>query len=412
MMSQVLPAFAAIHFSVMTFNIENGGTQVDFNKVVEAIKKSNADVVGIQEAWGHTAKLAKAVGWKYYNSNQHIISRFPLYVPDNDQGLYTFIEIQKGKIVALANIHLPSDPYGPTLVLNHALKEKVIHTENRVRLSTALPYINKVSSLLMSGVPVFITGDFNSPSHLDWTVKTVNQLPAHRYAVIWPVTKMIEDKGFVDSFRIIYPDPLKNIAYTWPAGRPMIKNAIDGFNPSKNDFPERIDFIFAGNAKVIESHIVAEPGYGMSDIHVSPWPSDHRALVSRFEVSPVALPINIHQIIVPSKHIVPTLKVSSSVHSGEPIRISWNHAPGNRFDYIRIVPVHSTKLGWDDVARLYINGSSHGSINYDQSNVAGNRPEWCQFFQAKWPLKPGTYEVSLMLDDSLTALASTQFTIR
>jgi hypothetical protein len=36
--------------SVMSYNIENGGVQVDFNKTAEAIKKSGADVVGIQEA--------------------------------------------------------------------------------------------------------------------------------------------------------------------------------------------------------------------------------------------------------------------------------------------------------------------------------------------------------------------------
>jgi hypothetical protein len=63
--------------SVMSYNIENGGAQVDFNKTTEAIKKSGADVVGIQEAWGNTARLAKAVGWKYYDQRQHIISRFP-----------------------------------------------------------------------------------------------------------------------------------------------------------------------------------------------------------------------------------------------------------------------------------------------------------------------------------------------
>jgi hypothetical protein len=52
----------ATRISVMSYNIENGGAQVDFDKTVEAIKKSGADVVGIQEAWGNTARLAKAVG--------------------------------------------------------------------------------------------------------------------------------------------------------------------------------------------------------------------------------------------------------------------------------------------------------------------------------------------------------------
>jgi hypothetical protein len=82
--------------SVMSYNIENGGAQVDFDKTVEAIKKSGADVVGIQEAWGNTARLAKAVGWKYYDQRQHIISRFPLLEAPDSKGLYTFVEVLPG----------------------------------------------------------------------------------------------------------------------------------------------------------------------------------------------------------------------------------------------------------------------------------------------------------------------------
>jgi hypothetical protein len=91
--------------SVMSYNIENGGAQVDFNKTVEAIKKSGADVVGIQEAWGNIPRLAKAVGWKYYDQRQHIISRFPLFEAPDSHGLYTFVEVLPAKMVAMANMH-------------------------------------------------------------------------------------------------------------------------------------------------------------------------------------------------------------------------------------------------------------------------------------------------------------------
>jgi hypothetical protein len=65
LVSVALIAFASeesptTHISVMSYNIENGGAQVDFNKTAEAIKKSGADVVGTQEAWGNIARLAKA----------------------------------------------------------------------------------------------------------------------------------------------------------------------------------------------------------------------------------------------------------------------------------------------------------------------------------------------------------------
>ena len=93
-------------------------------------------------------------------------------------------------------------------------------------------------------MPVFLTGDFNSPSHLDWTKPTVGVLQNHRYVVEWPVTKFIQEKGLIDSFRETHPDPEKNPIYTWPAGRPFVENSIDGFNPSEDDLPDRVDFVY------------------------------------------------------------------------------------------------------------------------------------------------------------------------
>jgi hypothetical protein len=46
---------------VMTFNVEYGGEEVDFDSVIRAIRKSDADVVGIEEAWGTPS--ASLVSW-------------------------------------------------------------------------------------------------------------------------------------------------------------------------------------------------------------------------------------------------------------------------------------------------------------------------------------------------------------
>ncbi len=109
-------ASSPVPFSVMSYNVENGGAQVDFNKTVEAIRKSGADVVGIQEAWGNTERLAREVGWQYFDPRQHIISRYPLREAPDSNGVYTLIEVQPGRFVAMANMHLPDEPYGPDLI--------------------------------------------------------------------------------------------------------------------------------------------------------------------------------------------------------------------------------------------------------------------------------------------------------
>ena len=397
--------------SVMTFNIENGGTQMDFNKVVEAVNKSGADVVGIQEAWGHTTNLAKALHWKYVDITQHIVSRFPLWVPVNADHRYLFIELSPGKVVAMANMHLPDEPYGPDIIKQGALMSEVVAKEKKVRLFFALSFANKLFALEKTGIPVFLTGDFNSPSHLDWIQSIVKIRPDHHYAMPWPVTRTLTQNGLTDSFRAIYPDPVKTPGYTWPAGRPFLQHTYDGFNPSAEDLPERLDFIFSGNAHVIESHNIGEPGNTLADIFVSPWPSDHRAVVSRFMVMPVKLP--------KGKYIKPADLYANTL--GKPfirvsktdkrIEIIWKNAPGNRYDYIRIAPVGSNKLAWGEAVRLYTHAKINGSIQYDARNAKGNWLAWNKGEEGRWPMMAGKYNVELMLDDGNTILASTQMTI-
>jgi endonuclease/exonuclease/phosphatase family metal-dependent hydrolase len=403
-------AFASTsrHFSVMTFNIENGGTQVDFNKIVEAVKKSGADIVGIQEAWGNTRRLAAALGWKYYDPSQHIVSRFPLFERMDSKGTYVFVEVTHAEFVAMANMHLPDEPYGPDLIHKGIAVSAVVTNEQKVRLPTALTYIDAMSSLAKKGIPVFLTGDFNSPSHLDWTTSTVNVLRNHRYAVTWPVTKIAAAKGLTDSYRNIYPNPTKDPGYTWPAERPIVKKTIDNFNPSAEDLPDRIDFIFtAGHSRVLNSHV-------LNSTDVSPWPSDHRAVVSQFEVQPISYPIK--KLTSISNHIKhtdsPTISVSHhSLHIGEALIIQWRNAPGNRYDYVRITPTNSNQHALENASRVYTRGEINGSVKYNAKNAKGNSLAWFKSNEAHWPLMPGTYDIKLMLDDSYTSLASTKVII-
>lgn len=379
--------------TIMTFNIENGGTQVSFDKVVEVIHKAKADVVGLQEAWGNTSKLAKALGWKYYNNRQHIISRYPLFEPKDGRSVYTLIEVKPGYVVAMANIHLPDDPYGPDLIRNGASATKVEAIESKVRLPTALPPIQKLATLAQRGVPVFLTGDFNSPSHLDWS--------RHHVAVAWPVTKTAEKSGLKDAYRAKHPNFVKDPAVTWPSNRPHVTTtSFDGFNPSEDDPHDRIDFIFTGGrTKVIEASI---------DKFVQPWPSDHHAVVAHFEVRPVTLSSftvkpNAIKLDTLDKPSISTVQTSFKV--GEPITINWRNTPGNRYDYIMIVPANSKKTGWGEAVRLYTHGEVNGSLVYDQHSVKGNWLDWHKMEDSEWPMKPGKYDIRLMLDDSNVELA-------
>ena len=51
-------AAAPIRLRVMTFNIEYGGSVVDFAKIVAAARRAHADVIGFEESYGRLPRLA------------------------------------------------------------------------------------------------------------------------------------------------------------------------------------------------------------------------------------------------------------------------------------------------------------------------------------------------------------------
>ena len=282
--------------NVMVFNIEVGGTLVSFDKVVEAIKASGADVVGIEEAQGHMWRLAHRLGWPYCSTRLQIVSRYPLIDPPAGHGVYLYVEPQPGKVVALMNVHLPSDPYGPYWVRDGKTAAQVIALEKKVRLPAIRPQLAALPSLLALQIPTFLTGDFNSPSYLDWTAAAVGTRsydggkPWPTMALAWPVSEAVVGAGFRDSFRDVYPDPVADPGLTWWAKKPHVAVSDENFGPL--DVKDRIDYVYAAGPSVTTaSRIVGEAGGPEVSVSVSPWPSDHRGVVSSFDVTPATPPV-------------------------------------------------------------------------------------------------------------------------
>lgn len=272
---------------VMAFNIEWGGTHVSFDKVVEAIREANPDVVAVQEAETNLARLAAEFGWNHDLRN-HVISRHRLIDPPGAGGKYVLVEVQPDKVVAVASVHLPSDPYGEYWIADGRSVDAVIGMERRVRLPAIQPFLEVLPPLAEEGMPVFLAGDFNSPSHRDWGPETLKRWPYRRFSVEWPVAGAIEASGFRDAWREHHPDPIEHPGFTWWAERPRIPD----YNPGPEDsWQSRIDMIwYAGPAQVERSMLVGERGAPDVTIEITPWPSDHRAVLADFVVEPKAMP--------------------------------------------------------------------------------------------------------------------------
>jgi len=282
-----------VSLRVMTLNIFYGGDEIDLHtgswchrkagcpetraQVVEAIRASGADIVGLEEGEHSTTVIADALGW-YASERTQVISRYPIIDPPGANGIYVYVDVAPGRIVAIANVHLPSDPYGPYAIRDGASLADVLALERSVRLPAIQDQLRVLPALAAAGIPTFLTGDFNSPSHLDWTPAVAAVRDDVPFAVDWPVSRALGDAGFRDSYREVHPDPVARPGFTWTPGGP---------ESDPREVHDRIDWVLAaGPATAIASGVVGEAGNPDVAIPVTPWPTDHRGVVTTFSVTP------------------------------------------------------------------------------------------------------------------------------
>jgi endonuclease/exonuclease/phosphatase family metal-dependent hydrolase len=445
--------------TVMTFNVWYGGVQVDSSSIGRAIRAADADIVGVQEPEGQLRRIARSAGLPYYDETLHVISRYPLYAAEVGGVRIGYAATDLNHVVAIANVHLTSSPYGPELLRDGRSDAAVLRNERQTRLPEIRPYLRPLSALARRGVPVFLTGDFNSPSHLDYPAFT------------WPVSKALADAGFRDSYREAHPDAVAAPGLTWTAGTPPPR-----IKPRET--LDRIDWVMAtGPSTTLASRLVGESGGPGVDVGVDPWGSDHRAVASTFEAQPGPAPhlVNARPRVVRagetvtirytttdgrarrigilpergSRPLVTLPILDSSDHiagffgtrdlgagtyraallddrgrvqassrfwvlpraaqpridpvkrsfaAGEPIRLRWRNAPGNKYDWVGIFRSGPLDV-YDYLGFSYLGARPNGRVSFAPGDLYSK-------------LTPGRYVAGLFLDDGYSVLARTSFTVR
>ena len=233
------------------------------------------------------AKIAEALGFHYYDQTAEtpaiwanaILSRYPIVKPTKDD-LGVAIDVN-GRTVYVFSVNLDDAPYQPYQLLGIEYGDAPFFKTADEAIKSAEATRGKSFDALIAdaneasdAAAVFIAGDFNEPSHRDWTDATV-AAKLQPIAVAWPGTTKLEAAGFVDTFRAVYPDAAAKPGITWTP-------TTDASDPE--DHLDRIDFVFARapGLKVLSSAVVGEK-QPEADIVVTPWPSDHRAVVSKVE---------------------------------------------------------------------------------------------------------------------------------
>lgn len=301
--SSAAKAADTTELTVMSFNIWGGGANAKkpVDETVAAIKAVNPDIIGMQETKpepdpctaencvpvgeSRAREIAAKLGYHYYDQAQRnpgiwanaILSRYPIgKATPHDLGVSIDV---KGRTVYAFNIHPTDFPYQPYQVLSipYGSQPNLRTADEAVAAAKATrgPAIDLLMQDLKAADKadaVFLFGDFNEPSHLDWTEGTVKA--GYQPMVLpFPTTERVEKEGgFTDLFRAAWPDPAKKPGMTWtPTTEPT----------AKDDHHDRIDFTFgkAKNLQVVRAGIVGEKA-PEADVVVTPWPSDHRSTMA------------------------------------------------------------------------------------------------------------------------------------
>lgn len=272
----------ATEIRVLTLNVQTDGSGGRIPGLVDLIRRSGANVVGLQE-WGKNAAPdgAKALGFNFrkLNDDTALLSRFPIGTRPSRSLLGAPIVLEDGRTMMVYSLHLFYKPYQPYQLLGIPYEGgRFIKTEeeaiDEARKARGADIDKAVSELAGVKTPVILVGDFNEPSYLDWTQATADA-KRHPLKVAWPATFAFAKVGLRDSYRVVYPDEMAKPGYTWtPTTRP----------DDPKDHHDRIDFVlFRGDGLHVRHVQIVGENAENADIVISPYPTDHRGVLATFD---------------------------------------------------------------------------------------------------------------------------------
>jgi len=263
-------------FRVLCFNIFVGGSGQGrpLSETLNVIRQTESDVVCLQEAKGTERWLARELGFDYFTISDSVafLSRFPITDAAYHGIAFTMPDQEP---VWCFNVHLEAYPYGPyDLRDDPSLSEgDLIRVANETRGRQMQRVLLQARRFVENGDNVLLAGDFNEPSHLDWTARAAAAGMHFGRSVNWPTSRAVHELGFEDLFRHFRPDEVGDPGDTWT---PM---------PDLNEVHDRIDMLYYTGPRLRPRSVkIVGEDATHADIVVQPYPSDHRAVLGEFEI--------------------------------------------------------------------------------------------------------------------------------
>ncbi|MBD5180083.1 MAG: endonuclease/exonuclease/phosphatase family protein [Bacteroidales bacterium] len=322
-------AVQARDLCVMHFNIWQEGTMVPggFEALADEIARQNPDIVMLSEVRNYndtrfcdriTEALAKrgAEYHSFYTTSSGLLSRTEvtdsavIFPYNGDHGsVHKLVTEIDGHRVAAYTAHLDylNDTYYEVRGYDGNTWKQIEPVTDPAELNrrnllsqrdeAAESAAKDIAGEIERGSLVFLGGDLNEPSGLDWTEATAAIADHNGVVINWPTIDILHKAGLVDTYREIYPDPVEYPGYTYPSSNEIIPiNKLSWALGA--DERDRIDYIFYvpdSRLKLESVNIVGpqrdiirgervETEWGKRDITapIDVWPSDHRAVVARF----------------------------------------------------------------------------------------------------------------------------------
>ena len=458
---------APMELEVFVYNVEYGGDETT-DVVIESI---DADIVGVLESYNRIDETAERTGYPYFNTSLQILSKYPIHEPSGAEGRYAFIEVRPGEVVAFFNIHLDYVRYGPRLLRAGTPLDEVLASEDEVRTSSLDVPLRLMEELIAQGYPVFFTGDHNEPSHLDYGAETLGTREGIDEPVPWPVSLAITDLGFRDTYREVHPDPLEDpaishfgvqdrIDFLYAAGPSETldsslvgevggEDVDEAFAPWTSDHrafvstfevrPLSMPLMVSVNTALLDQGDPLTVSYRSNEegsLAIVPAGDSVSAALRTVDVpkgfggtrafATAELEPGAYDAVLlagdgaelarvgfvvrdPQAEISVSTDQPSYV-SGEPIVVSWEDGPANRWDWLGVYradaadPRVDSYLIWNYTG-LHASGTDppvvDGSVTFDDSTMG---VPW-------WPLEPGRYVVHYLVTDRYRSIGSAAFEV-
>ena len=306
---------------ILQLNIWQGGTVVPggAGAIADEIVRSDADLVFLAETRNPGRKdvvpdivssLAEK-GVRYFveasGSDVALLSKAP--VEKASDGHSRFLTEINGQKISAFPIHLDYRHYACYLPRGYdgagykRLENPVTDADSILAENARSSRIREMEAVVEAalkdaadGYSVIVAGDFNEPSHLDWTKQTASMFGHNGAVVRWPCSDILLEAGFVDVYREIWPDPVANPGFTYPSDNADIAPERLTWAPEADE-RERIDFIYLLSDRLVASKAAV---YGPSssivkckrteetsaDVFMEPsgiWPTDHKGVYAELE---------------------------------------------------------------------------------------------------------------------------------